>query len=64
VTTLSDFTNTWQVFRVTVRGDGVHDPAECRVVEVTPDGEAASKDGLPDGREAVPAKDRRQPKQG
>jgi hypothetical protein len=59
VQTVTDFTNTWQLFRVTVRGDGVDDPAECRVVEVTPDGDAAGKDGLPDGREAVLDEDRK-----
>jgi hypothetical protein len=58
---MSDFTNTWQVFRVTVRGDGADDPAECQVVEVTPDAGAAGKDGLPDGREARLDEDRRPP---
>jgi len=48
---MSDFTNSWQIFRVTVHRDGADD-ADGPVVEVTPGLSTPPEAFLPDGREA------------
>jgi hypothetical protein len=51
-TTVSDLPDTWQVFRVTLRGADVDDPAECQVVEVKPEVSLPPDASLPDRQEA------------
>ncbi len=48
---MNDFTNSWQIFRVTVHRDGADD-ADGPVVEVTPGLSTPPEAFLPDGREA------------
>jgi hypothetical protein len=50
--TLSDLPDTWQVFRVTLRGADVDDHAECQVVEVKPEVSLPPDASLPAGQEA------------
>jgi hypothetical protein len=51
---MSDFTNSWQIFRVTVHRDGADDAdgPDGPVVEVTPGLSTPPEAFLPDGREA------------
>jgi hypothetical protein len=48
---MSDFTNSWQIFRLTVHRDGADD-TDDPVVEVTPGRSTPPEPFLPDGREA------------
>ena len=48
---MSDFTNSWQIFRVTVHRDGADDPDDP-VVEVTPEHTTPPEPFLPNGHEA------------
>jgi hypothetical protein len=48
---MSDFTNSWQIFRVTVHRDGVDD-ADGPVVEVTPGLSTPPEDFLSDGSQS------------